>query len=252
MTDRPLTPEPTRQHPSDKIVGDRRRTGPLYARVAVFDLDNTVVHSRIDFTGIRHDLIGLLSGADALQEPAAEVSRRSIGGIIALAESWDGERGTSLGLEAWNIVLRYEISGMREATVEDGAGRVLAELRTAGLRLAVLTNNARPATLDALERFRLHACFDLVLTRDEVPMKPDPAGIHRAVGHFGSSAAETVMIGDSWLDGAAAVDAGVPFIGFRARADVLRERGIHPWSVVQSLDELPALLARQRWGRQDG
>jgi phosphoglycolate phosphatase-like HAD superfamily hydrolase len=106
-----------------------------------------------------------------------------------------------------------------------------------------MTNNARPATLAALDLFGLRSSFDLVLTRDDVPMKPDPTGIVRAMETFATEAARTVMVGDSWLDGRAAHAAGVAYIGFRPRPGLLHERGVPYWAVVQQLGELLPLLA---------
>jgi hypothetical protein len=50
------------------------------------------------------------------------------------------------------------------------------------------------------------------------------------------------MVGDSWLDGAAAHRASVPFIGFRPRPGILDERGVAYWAIVEQLGELMPLL----------
>ena len=218
--------------------------------LVIFDLDNTVVHSAIDFAAIRRDLIALLRGRGAAPGSDAELTRLSIGQIIALGEAHDRRAGTDLGAASWRIVLEYERVGMRRATVEEGAAGSLRALRDARFRLAVLTNNARPATLEALDKFGLTAEFDLVISRDEVAMKPDPAGIALARATL-EPAGRTVMVGDSWLDGTAARRAGVPFIAFRPRPGVLEERAIPVWTVVERLGELPAVLSGA-WPREAG
>lgn len=207
--------------------------------VLVFDLDNTIVHSRIDFAGIRRDLLILLRSAGVADPSDEELMRLSIGQIIELGAN----RRPHVGEQAWQIVLEYEREGMLASTVEACAAHTLLALRDHGFGLSVLTNNARPATLDALKKFDLSALFDLVLTRDEVPMKPDPTGLHRAREHFDGTAGRIAMIGDSWLDGTAAHQAGFPFVAFRPRPGVLAERGVPVWTVVERLDELPDLLA---------
>jgi phosphoglycolate phosphatase len=209
----------------------------------VFDLDNTLVHSRIDFPGLRRAIIGLLRAHGATEAPDEALMRLSIGQIIEAGEAHDARAGTRLGPEGWRIVLEYEQAGMREATVEDCASASLATLRGADFRLVVLTNNARRATLEALDKFGLRAHFDLILTRDEVAMKPDPAGVERARAHFDGASRRTAVVGDSWLDGTAAQRAGVPFIAFRPRPRSLEERGIPIWTVVERLDEIPAVVA---------
>ena len=83
----------------------------------------------------------------------------------------------------------------------------------------------------------------VAVTRDEVPMKPDPAGILHAMSTFEAPAARTVMIGDSWMDGVAAGRASVPFIGFRPHPGSLDERGVAYWATIEQLAELVPLLA---------
>ena len=209
----------------------------------VFDFDNTLVHSRIDFAAIRRELLDLLRQTghpDVVENGLAErLTRLSIGEIIGVGTAHD----PAVHAEGWRIVLEYETAGMIAATVEPDARATLHELRKHGFTLVVMTNNARSATLAALDLFDLRAVFDLVLTRDEVAMKPDPAGILKAMTTFEGRAERTVMVGDSWLDGTAAQRAGVPFIGFRPRPGILDERGVPYWAIVNTLGELARILA---------
>jgi len=214
--------------------------------LVIFDLDNTVVHSTIDFASLRRDLIALWREHNVADQSDAELERLSIGEIIALGEC----SASSLVPEAWRIVLDYERAGMQNSTIEDDAREELAALRRQGLRLAVLTNNARQATSDALDRFDLKAMFDLVLTRDDVAMKPDPAGVRHALAHFGDAALRAVVVGDSWMDGTAAQRADVPFIAFRPKAGRMEARGIPVWAVVERLSEISVVLAGA-WPQSD-
>src|SRR6266540_77274 len=125
---------------------------------------------------------------------------------------------------------------MALATIEEGAGDVLARLRERGHPLTVLTNNARPATLEALEQFELRQFFDLVVTRDDVAaLKPAPDGVTRAIEAFAGRISRTLVIGDSWIDGMAAGRAGARFLAFQPRQGDLESRGVRPVAVVQRL-----------------
>jgi phosphoglycolate phosphatase len=208
------------------------------SKLIVFDFDNTLVHSRIDFAAIRREVFGLLREAGHPRADDPGLARLSIGEIIDAGAAHDA----GVHDEAWRIVLEYETAGMVAATIEEGARATLHRLRDLGFRLTVMTNNARPATLAALDLFDLRSAFDLVLTRDEVPMKPDPLGIVRAMETYDVPADRTVMIGDSWLDGVAAARAGVPFVGFRPRPEILDERGVAYWTIVERLAHLIPLL----------
>ncbi len=205
----------------------------------VFDFDNTLVHSQIDFAGCRRDLLALLRQAGHPDATDDQLTHLSIGQMIDAGAAHD----RAFYDEGWRIVLEYETAGMVASTVEQDATATLAALRDAGFKLSVMTNNARLATLAALELFAMQSAFDLVLTRDEVAMKPDPAGILHAMSSLGAAGERTVMVGDSWMDGKAAMQAGVPFVGFRPRAGLLEERGVPAWAVVEQLSELLPLLA---------
>lgn len=208
--------------------------------IAIFDLDNTLIHSRIDFAAIRRDIVQLLHESGATHQTLEQFGYQSIGQIIEIAEAHDATNGTALGSQAWQLVLEYERAGMRAATVEEDAGPTLRLLQQQEWKLVVLTNNARPATLDALRKFELEPLFDSVLTRDDVPMKPDAAGIQRAVSQYAGT--RVVMIGDSWIDGKAAQNADVPFVAFQAQLEKLQQRKIPVWRSAEKLSELPELL----------
>jgi phosphoglycolate phosphatase len=213
----------------------------------VFDLDNTVVHSRIDFAGIRHDLGALLLDAGVVEEPIVThgPKRRSIGQLIELAEAQDQLVGGQLAERMWKIVVEYELEGMRVATVEPDAGPTLAALRARGHALGILTNNARASALEALEKFDLLGHLDLVLGREDVPaMKPSPSGLVVARDRLDGAASGLWMVGDSYLDGLAATGAECPFVAFRPRPGDLEERRIAPVAVIAQLRELVEILRR--------
>lgn len=210
----------------------------------VFDLDNTVVHSRIDFAGIRRALGELLLAHRVVDEPVVSEGprRRSIGQLIELAEHHDDRHGTRLALEMWRIVEQYEREGMHLATVEPDAAPTLAELRRRGHALAILTNNSRRAALEALRKFGLLPFLDPVLGREDVPaMKPSPSGLLEIRRRLGERGGTIVTVGDSYLDGLAAQGAGCPFIAFRPQPGDLEGHGITPRAVITDLRELIAL-----------
>ncbi len=207
--------------------------------IVVFDLDNTLVHSRIDFLAIRQAIIGRLLEVGALEVPPADPRIRAIPEWLDVAAAFD----PTLAAELWIMVDRFERDGMVHGTVEDDARATLDQLHSAGLKLAVLTNNSLGSADAALDRFDLRTAFDLVLAREVVPaLKPSGAGIAQA--HAALGGGRLFMVGDSWIDGAAAqrADVGAAFIAFRANLSDLAARGIAPWSSVSALADLPALL----------
>jgi len=207
--------------------------------IVLFDLDNTLVHSRIDFLGIRQAIIGRLLDVGALDAPPTDPRVRAIPEWLDFAAEFD----PALAVDLWQIVDQFERDGMVHGTVEVDARSTLDALQAAGLRLAVLTNNSLGSADAALERFDLRAPLDLVLARDVVPeLKPSGAGVAQA--HAALGGGRLFMVGDSWIDGAAAQRAavGASFIAFRANLADLAQREIETWSSVTALAEIPALL----------
>lgn len=202
----------------------------------IFDLDNTLVHSQIDFSGMRIAVGDLLREKNVTQKNNEELRRFSVGEMIARAAL----KKEAIAEIAWNVVLKFEREGMANATVEADAAATLKVLSEREFKLAILTNNACAATIDALKKFDLLHYFDSVLSRDEVPMKPDPGGILHAKSTF--NAKIIYHVGDAWLDGAAANRADVPFIAFRPLPEAFKGRDITVWKSIQQLSELPELL----------
>jgi phosphoglycolate phosphatase len=207
--------------------------------IVVFDLDNTLVHSRIDFLGIRQVIISRLLDVGVLDEAPPDPRMRAIPEWVDLAAAHD----PLLADELWRVIDQFEREGMLHGTVEADARATLDRLTSAGLRLAILTNNSLGSAEAALARFDLRAPFDLVLARDVVSaLKPDGAGVAQA--HAALGGGPTTVVGDSWIDGMATQRAEVSarFVAFRANLADLANRGVQPWASVRNLAELPALL----------
>jgi len=214
-----------------------RMTAP--ARIAlVFDMDNTLIGSRIDFTGIRRALIALLKATGATDEPEAALLRLALADLVACGAAHDRARGTALVPEMWRIIEAHEVAGVKDAAALDGAPEVLRELGARGYRLAILTNNGRPAALDAIRTAGLAGCAETVIARGDVTvLKPAGDGVVEAVRRLGG-VERAYVIGDSWIDGAAAAASGARFIAYRRPVDELRQRGVHPWRTIAHLREL--------------
>jgi phosphoglycolate phosphatase len=207
--------------------------------IVVFDLDNTLVHSRIDFLGIRRAIIGRLVEVGALDEPPLDPRMRAIPEWLDFAAAYDRD----LAAELWVVVDQFERDGMIHGTVESDARETLDRLALAGLRLAVLTNNSLGSAEEALARFDLRAPLELVLARDVVAaLKPDGSGVVQA--HAALGGGPTFVVGDSYIDGLATqrADVGARFIAFRANLADLSARGVEPWATATALAEVPDLL----------
>jgi len=207
--------------------------------VLIFDLDNTLIHSHIDFRALRLALIEILHRHGS-QLPAEVLARHAIPELVAMGE----HIGPEVGGAMWEVVLQHERVGLEGATLTEHAGEVLQALRDAGYSLALLTNNGRAAVEEILNTFGLAGTFEVVVSREDVPSpKPSPEGITFILHRLRCEPARAYMIGDAWIDGLAAQRAGIRFIAFRPGEEDLRSRGVVPWAVIQDLRELLQLFS---------
>lgn len=209
---------------------------PPTATVLIFDFDNTLIRSAIDFLGLRHRLIDELYAHALTELPREDLLKLSLAELVGLAH-----QQPTLSMAMWVIIRKAEVEGIRGAETVEFAGEVLEKLRVRGYRLALLTNNARDSVEERLVALDLSTHFDLVVTRSEgIALKPSPEGINYILQRL--EGIETAyMIGDAYIDGAAAATAGIRFIGFGEKAADVTARGIAPWAWITDLRELLAL-----------
>jgi HAD superfamily hydrolase (TIGR01549 family) len=202
--------------------------------LCVFDLDHTLVRSSLDLRAMRAD-VRALAGARGLELPEAAGAWTVAQTIAAIARM-----APQVEAEAWTIVLDHETRALEHVNEEPGAREALAALETAGFPLAVWTNNARPAAEVALTRSGLAPFFGTLVTRDEAALKPDPDGLRiLRTAHPGRS---IWVIGDSWIDGAAARAGGARFVAYGADPAELARRAVAADAVISDLRRLPAWL----------
>lgn len=159
-------------------------------RAALVDLDGTIWENPVRFATVREALGLPLDG------------RPILAGIEGLPPS---ERGPALALLA-----AHEREGVERGFLRPGAEELLRFLAARGVRTGLVTNNSRESAQAVLARHPLP--FDLVLTRDDGPAKPDPEAFLIPLRRWGISPAEALVLGDSHLDLQAAHGAGIPHV----------------------------------------
>jgi HAD superfamily hydrolase (TIGR01509 family) len=146
-------------------------------RGIIFDLDGTLVDSRLDFELIRQEM-GLAPGL-----PIPET--------METLASDHAER-------CRKILHRHELAGCERATLLPGVAQLLEIVAGRGLKRAIATRNSRMIAEATLARHGL--AMDLVMTRDDGPMKPDPWPVLHACRQWAVDPRETVVVGDYRFD----------------------------------------------------
>ena len=209
----------------------------MSAPVCVFDLDHTLVDSPLDLRAVGREMETLIR-ARGVSLPARKL-RWSGAELLAVVR----REAPTLETEVMTIPVAHERRAMEAAVLIPHAVEAVAAMRALGYATAIWTNNDRVVADFVLARFGLLAHLDLVVTRDDVvQLKPDPDGL-RVVRARWPEASHIVVVGDSWVDGAAAQAGGVPFIAYRADHAELARRGVTATASISSLLDLPAALA---------
>jgi D-glycero-D-manno-heptose 1,7-bisphosphate phosphatase len=149
-----------------------------------------------------------------------------------------------------------------ELVLLPGAPDAVARLNRAGVKVAVVTNQAvvgrgiiTPAQLDAIHAAlaaRLHtagAAIDLLLFAPEAPdqaterRKPGPGMLLEALAQFAVTRADALMIGDQLTDAEAARRAGIDFILVRTGKGRATETTLPPDRRRAVFDDLSGAVA---------
>jgi HAD superfamily hydrolase (TIGR01549 family) len=127
--------------------------------------------------------------------------------------------------EAAEAFRLLEVRVADQSVLRTGVRELLKELRAAGIKTALVTNNATSSAKTVLAKH--HVNFDLVLSRDDAPMKPEPDMLLLALERLQTSPSDAIMVGDTRPDLGAARNAKIPLCVLLAE----------PWNELLELDE---------------
>lgn len=204
----------------------------------IFDFDNTLVASSIDFRGLKQELISLLHN----HELALELSIKDNPPLSQLTQIPLDFSLPTLNHQMWDLIGVYETEGMKEAVLEDYVMEVIPNLAQS-YDLSILTNNTAKLTLNTLKRFNLLDFFTIIISRDDnLPLKPSPDALHFLINKMDYVPSSTLFIGDSPIDAIAATQANIPFLAYKPKLEYFIERGVELSNIINSFNELEGWL----------
>ncbi|MCK5600748.1 HAD-IA family hydrolase [Candidatus Pacearchaeota archaeon] len=208
---------------------------PIY--LVIFDLDDTLIRSQIDYNKLRHKLSVLFPNKPSPSELAYKP-------ILSLLKQLSKLHSENY-IKAKKIVERTERDAVLNAQIMEGASDVPHILAQYNVQGAIYTNNSSENVKLYLERpgFDFLNQF-LILTRNDVrEPKPNPEGILKILSQFNNVSKEnTIFIGDSPLDAQAALKAGIRWVLYDSRnlnRDVFPP---DPFGIISHWSELETLL----------
>lgn len=132
------------------------------------------------------------------------------------------------------------------STVYPFAPALLAGLRIAGLRVAIVSNKERFRIEGILARFGLSGVVDAIVGAGDVAApKPAPDSLLKGLERLDVAADEALYVGDNLVDARAAAAAGIAFVAVTTGHTTAADFGPwHPLAVLQDASGIAALVAR--------
>ena len=190
-------------------------------RGVIFDLDNTLVSSALDFDWLRQQL-SCAANIDLLQYIAdiPDVTHRK-----QLEEK----------------VIEHELADARQSTIMPECENLLSYLRQQKIPTAVVTRNCAQAAKLKIDHHQLQ--FDRIVSREEFPPKPAPDALLDIAQQWQLAPQNILYVGDYIYDLQAAFRANMPSCLVTNGDDVCFTNQAS--MVVQQLDGLTDILREQ-------
>jgi HAD superfamily hydrolase (TIGR01549 family) len=180
-------------------------------QLIIFDLDDTLVRSSIDYAKVRLKIAELFPKGSLPpylhQTPILHIMNQL------------KEIDEHLFHQAKNIVEKSERSAVKNASIMQGAPDLAGILKQHKIKGVIYTNNTR----ESVKLYLLKIGFEFleyfeILTRDDIKKpKPDPEGIMVILRKSNIPKSNTIYIGDSFIDSEAASAANIRFLLFNSR-----------------------------------
>ncbi|NOU92248.1 HAD-IA family hydrolase [Paenibacillus sp. LMG 31456] len=217
------------------MVQQRRPTQGI-----IFDMDNTLLKSFINFPAMKHAIFDFLVDQSILPS-TLPIEHHTTATIIEHAKQLHLD--VELEQQVWSIASQFELAGMKGAGLEAGVLDFLASIHNK-FTLAVVTNNALTAAQHALQETEIDRYFDLIVGREQMTsLKPSPSGFRYALDHFAHIPIDSwISLGDSWIDGKGSNDAGIPFVSYQTDLNIMKNRGVMAIGRIGEINELKQFL----------
>jgi len=207
-------------------------------KAVIFDLDGTILDTIEDLA----DSMNYALAANNLPARTLDEVKSFVGnGIMNLVRRACGEEEiTETVNSVYDVFCTYYSEHCADKTKPyEGIPQLLAELKAAGVKTAVVSNKADVRVKPLAEKY-YPGLFDIAVgERTGIPRKPAPDAVLDVVRTLGVALNEAVYIGDSEVDVKTAINARMPLIavswGFRDKKVLLDAGAV---SIADSVDIL--------------
>ncbi|HUL39643.1 MAG TPA: HAD family hydrolase [Methanomassiliicoccales archaeon] len=219
-------------------------------KAVIFDLDNTLVESQIDYLQMKSDVLEELV-REGVEPLLLDPSRTIVENVRVGKEDLSRKR-PSVDLGAVDIrvnalLTARELERVETVRVHPGVSETLQAVRDRGMRMAVLTRGSRTYAMKVLSLTGLDGRVGPCVCRDDYPLeeaKPNPLAMRRAASKMGLSSEECLYVGDHPMDLECARASGAIFVGvLTGSTDLEKWHQSGCEAVIASVADLPSFIA---------
>lgn len=213
-------------------------------KLVLFDLDGTLVNTIADLADTVNFALTKMGFPTHETEKYNYFVGDGFSNLVERALPCD-KRSEAIHSECLKIAkAHYEKHYIDKSCPYDGIPEMLKAIKDKGYKMAVISNKYHKMAVTVVDTLFGEDMFDAVYGQMEnFPVKPDPTLTLKIITDLGATPDETVMIGDSGMDMAVAVNAkcrGIGVLwGFRTEEE-LRENGAN--YIVSSPCEILKIL----------
>lgn len=192
-------------------------------KALICDLDGTLLNTLEDLM----DSVNFGLENHGMKKITLEQTRRFVGNGVAKLVERAVEKGTSKEEEA--EILKdfrsyYDEHSRDKTRPYEGVVEMLEQVKAQGMKLAIVSNKIDPA-VNELAKVYFPRLIDVAIGETpDVPKKPAPDMLYKALRQLGIEKEEAVFIGDSDVDVATGLNSGMDMVtvlwGFRDREEL--------------------------------
>jgi len=216
--------------------------------LVLIDLDGTLIDSLPDIREAANRMLADLDQAPLSSRRISEFVGNGIDRMVhrCLTRDLEGEAGAEAFSRARKLFLKhYAFHNGRHSRLYPGVLEGLEKLRDASIKLACVTNKAAAFSDQLLRHFGICGRFAALVAGDTLTVqKPHPRPLLHTAQLLGVGVLQTLMVGDSVHDVAAARAAGMPVVavsyGYN-HGQAISAAG--PDAIIDRLDQLVDLFA---------
>ena len=191
-------------------------------KAVIFDLDGTITQPYFDFDAIRKEM-GLEKNSGPVWESMKKMPPKQ-------------------REHAEKILHSHEQRAVIESKLNACAKGTLESLRKNGIYIGILTRNRRSNALAIAQKHNLR--FDVIVDREDGPVKPDAFGVLRICEQFGVRPEETLLVGDYLFDLLCAKAAGAIAV-LLANSKQAEGFGEHADFCIETIDQILEIIENE-------